>query len=220
MIKVKNLSFTYPKGSFSLNIPLLEIGTARHVALVGPSGSGKSTLLNLIAGVLRPRRGTVYIDGQKIHNLPEESRRAFRLEKIGMVFQSFALMPFLTVRENITLPLRLRRRAIDAVINDRCDHLLQTVGLTGLDRRHPNQLSQGEQQRVAICRALISDPRLVIADEPTGNLDHDNTESILKLMIDQIKASGASLIMSTHNRSLDSAFDEVLDINTLRGPSE
>jgi putative ABC transport system ATP-binding protein len=220
MISAENISFTYPKGSFSLKVPSLSIDSSRHVALVGPSGSGKSTLLNLLAGILEPKSGSVFIAGQQINTLPDSSRRMFRLQNIGMVFQSFALMPYLTARDNIVLPIHLSNCAIDNDIQTRCTKLLDAVGLKEMALRYPSQLSQGEQQRVAICRALISNPKVVFADEPTGNLDHDNSVSVMELMFEQVKQLGASLIMSTHDRSLFASFDEVLDIDQLQGGND
>jgi putative ABC transport system ATP-binding protein len=220
MISAENLFFTYPKGSFSLKVPSLSIDSSRHVALVGPSGSGKSTLLNLLAGIIAPKSGSIFIAGQQINRLPDSSRRMFRLQNIGMVFQSFALMPYLTARDNIVLPIHLSNGAIDNEIQTRCMQLLDAVGLKEMALRYPSQLSQGQQQRVAICRALISNPKVVLADEPTGNLDHDNSVSVMELMIEQVKQLGASLVMSTHDRSLFASFDEVLDIGQMQGGND
>ena len=217
MIRVSNLSFQYRTGAFALTIPSLMAEANKNIALVGPSGSGKSTLLNLLAGVFEPRSGHIVIDGQPITQLSDAGRRKFRLQNMGMVFQSFALMPYLTVRDNVLLPLRMSGRPADSNADRRCRQLLEAVRIEALASRYPHQLSQGEQQRVAICRALIIQPKVVFADEPTGNLDHDNATGVLELMLEQIKQSGASLIMSTHDQSLLHAFDQVLDMHQLQG---
>lgn len=216
MIRTKNLFFQYTQGTFSLEVPSLIIDSSRQIALVGPSGSGKSTLLNLLAGILDPHCGSIHIGEHQITGQTESWRRKFRLKNIGMVFQSFALIPYLTVRENVVLPLRLRNHPIDRDAVSRCRKLLDAVGLNNFEKRYTSQLSQGEQQRVAICRALISHPKVVLADEPTGNLDHNNATNILDIMLEQVKQSDATLIMSTHDRSLFSTFDEVIDICELR----
>lgn len=215
MIRLENISFSYPKGSFSLEFPSLQVEAGTHAALIGPSGSGKSTLLNLLSGILLPEKGTVHIYKEQINSKAEAARRAFRLQEIGMIFQSFALLQYLNVENNIMLPLILSGQTITKELKGRCRELLKSVGLEGMESRHPAQLSQGEQQRVAICRALINKPKIILADEPTGNLDHDNATSVLDLMLEQVRISGATLIMSTHDRSLFDKFDRVIDINEL-----
>lgn len=215
MIRLENISFSYPKGSFSLEFPSLQVEAGTHAALIGPSGSGKSTLLNLLSGILLPEEGTVHIHKEEINSKAEAARRAFRLQEIGMIFQSFALLQYLNVENNIMLPLILSGRTVTRESKGRCRELLKSVGLQGMESRHPAQLSQGEQQRVAICRALINKPKIILADEPTGNLDHDNATSVLVLMLEQVRISGATLIMSTHDRSLFDKFDRVIDINEL-----
>jgi len=217
MIRLKDIRFGYAPGSFSLDVPSFQVEPSRHVALIGPSGSGKSTLLNLLAGILEPHKGTVHVGGRKVNGQSDAARRAFRLQHVGMIFQSFALLPYLTVQDNVLVPLRLGGQTINQDAHTRTQTLLKAVGLSGLEARHPGQLSQGEQQRVAICRALINQPEVVLADEPTGNLDHDNATSVLDLMIEQVKQSGATLIMSTHDRALFSTFDEVIDITSFGG---
>jgi len=215
MIHLDNISFTYPKSSFSLAFSSLKVEAGTHVALIGPSGSGKSTLLNLLSGILLPAQGDIYIHKEKITGKTEAARRAFRLDKIGMIFQSFALLQYINVENNIMLPLLLDGQSITKALKERCRELLKSVGLEGMESRYPAQLSQGEQQRVAICRALINNPKVILADEPTGNLDHKNATSVLDLMLKQVRISGATLIMSTHDRSLFSKFDRVVDINEL-----
>ncbi len=217
MINIRDMTFRYGRSDFSLAVPSLTVPEGTHVALIGPSGSGKSTLINLMAGILVPDEGTVSVGGQPVSDLSESVRRAFRLSRIGMIFQSLALLPYLTVRDNVLLPVRLGGQAADDETVARYRELLAAVGLTGQGRRYPGQLSQGEQQRVAICRALINRPQVVLADEPTGNLDHDNAAGVLDLMLAQVRASGATLLMATHDRSLYDAFDKVVDITDLQG---
>ena len=216
MIQIKDLSFKYGEGDFCLRVPDLSIDTGSHVALIGPSGTGKSTLLNLLAGILQCQHGDIVVADKCFTGCSDAFRRTFRLNNIGLVFQSFALMSYLTVYDNVLLPLRLSGAAIDRSAESRCKELINAVGLEGYENRFPSQLSQGQQQRVAICRSLINQPKVVLADEPTGNLDHDNAETVLELMSNQVRQSGATLVMSTHDRSLFDSFDKVIDINTIQ----
>ncbi len=175
MITIQDLSFTYPRGDFRLSVPRLVIEPGEKVAVVGPSGTGKTTLLNLIAGISVPDAGTVRLGDHAISGLGDASRRALRAREIGFVFQDFALLDYLTARENILYPCRITAGArVDAETQARADRLADTCGLSGKLGRRPGSLSQGEQQRVALCRALVLQPKLVLADEATGNLDPEN----------------------------------------------
>ena len=220
MIALKAIQFSYPDGLFSLRVDKLDIPSGSRTALVGPSGSGKSTLMGIIAGILVPQTGTVEIDGESIQDKNDAWRRRFRLRSIGMVFQAFALLPYLKVRDNIRLAALADASSTHADIHERCDELLASVGLGGYGNRWPSQLSQGEQQRVAICRALITRPCLVIADEPTGNLDSQNARSAMQVMIQAVSCHHATLLMSTHNRSLLDSFDSAIDVESLYGRRE
>jgi len=211
-IRVENLRFAYPGRGFRLSPPPLDIAPGQRVAFVGPSGSGKTTLLRLIAGILTPDAGSVFLGDTEISALSDRERRRFRASRIGFVFQDFRLLDHLDVRENVRLPLRLsaQHRARDAIAT-RADELLDESGILTKARARPRTLSQGEKQRAAICRALVTRPGLILADEPTGNLDPDNKSKILGLLIDRARAADATLIVVTHDESLLPAFDRVID---------
>jgi putative ABC transport system ATP-binding protein len=192
---LKNVSFSVSKGEF--------------VAIVGPSGSGKSTLLNLLGALDTPSSGKVFLDGKDIFTMKEKELSVFRRRNIGFIFQAYNLVPELNVEENIILPLLLDYRKPDKqYINE----LLNILGLT--DRRHhlPNQLSGGQQQRVAIGRALATRPMLILADEPTGNLDSKNSLDVISLMKLSVERYHQTLLMITHNQSYASFADQVLSV--------
>jgi putative ABC transport system ATP-binding protein len=184
----------------------LSIAGGEIVILLGKSGSGKSTLLNILSGIDLPDTGTVGIAGTDITRLTETERTLFRRHRIGFVFQSFNLIPTLTVRENLKLPLELNRAG---QVEDRVDALLAEVGLAHRGSAFPDSLSGGEQQRVAIARALIHDPDLILADEPTGNLDYDTGRHIVDLLDAVVKQAGKTMIMVTHSRDVMGLADSV-----------
>ena len=180
----------------ALNDVSLEIDSGEFVALMGPSGCGKSTLLHIIGAMDRPTSGETWIEGAPIHDLPEEELTGIRRTQVGFVFQFFYLLPTLTVEENIALPLLLANgRHVDS---DRVHALIETVGLTQRRLATPNQLSGGEMQRAALARAVVHRPPLVVADEPTGNLDSDNGRVILELL-QKLSTEGTTVVMATHN---------------------
>ena len=184
----------------------------QFVVLLGHSGSGKSTLLNLISGIDRPSEGHVSVLGTRITALNERDRTLFRRDHIGFVFQFFNLIPTLTVLENVTLPQELAgrpRRALEPVTM----RLLERVGLADRRDAHPDKLSGGEQQRVAIARALAHDPLLVLADEPTGNLDDETGERVLALLLELTRDAGRTLLMATHNPDIAPRADRVLQLH-------
>jgi putative ABC transport system ATP-binding protein len=193
-----------------------EIRRGEYVALLGQSGSGKSTLLNLIAGLDTPQGGEVVIDGTALNRLGERERTLFRRRHLGFVYQFFNLLPTLTVEENILLPLDLNGASAAARGNAR--ELLREVGLADRSRSYPDQLSGGEQQRVALIRAVVHDPLLLLADEPTGNLDSETGTQILDLIDRVVRARGRSLLMVTHSREIADRADRVfvLDHGQLR----
>ena len=194
-----------------LNGVSLDISTGDFVVLLGVSGSGKSTLLNLISGLDQPTSGSVRIDGTEITALNEYQRTIFRRNRIGIVFQFFNLIPTLTVLENITLPLELRGDARKrAAAQARA--LLDRVGLAHRANDFPDKLSGGEQQRIAIARALIHQPALVLADEPTGNLDEDTGGRVLSLLLELTRQAGRTLLMATHNPDIVPLADRVYRI--------
>jgi putative ABC transport system ATP-binding protein len=181
------------------------------VALLGPSGSGKSTLLNVIAGLDRPDSGSVHLAGESVTGLDERRRTLLRRRDVGFVFQFFNLVPTLTVAENVELPLELtgtgRREASRAASS-----LLQRVGIAGREHSFPDELSGGEQQRVAIARALAHSPRIVLADEPTGNLDHVTGEKVLTLLTELVAERGAAMLIATHSREVVERAHRVLTL--------
>ena len=183
---LKNITFTLEPGGF--------------LAIVGPSGSGKSTLLGLLAGLDRPRSGRVVLDGRDLGALSEDDRARLRAEKVGFVFQSFHLIPTLTARENIQVPLELRGE--EATARARADELLDRVGLGGRGHHYPAQLSGGEQQRVALARAFSHRPRILFADEPTGNLDASTGATVIDLMTELNRELGTTLVLVTHDPDL------------------
>ena len=186
----------------------LALARGEFVALAGESGVGKSTLLNCIAGLDAPDAGEVLLDGIAIASLPEPERARVRRERLGFVFQAFHVLPHLSVADNVALPLMLQGRVDPA----RVQQLLADLGLGDLARRMPAQLSGGMQQRVAIARALSLKPRLILADEPTGNLDPDTATRILDVLTEQVRREGASCLLVTHSRSAAARADRVLQL--------
>ena len=217
MIQARNITFRYPASSFRLAIDELAVAPAEKLAIVGPSGSGKTTLLNLMAGILVPDHGEISIAGTPVSSQNDRDRRNFRAANIGLVFQQFELLEYLTVAENIRLPFQINPTAQDPQHNnefDSANELLDSVGLISFANRYPAQLSRGEQQRVAICRALITQPQLILADEPTGNLDPANKRNIMELLFRETESRNQTLIVVTHDQSLLGDFDRVIDFET------
>jgi putative ABC transport system ATP-binding protein len=212
MIRVTDLVFRYPGTPFRLDVPQWEVAAGEQVAIVGPSGSGKTTLLHLLAGILTPQQGRIELDGQDLCPLSDAGRRNFRATQVGLVFQRFELIDYLTVAGNILLPYSINLTLrLDATVRQRLVTLAQRTGIEHLLRRPVQRLSQGEQQRVAICRALINQPRWILADEPTGNLDPENKRTIVELLQQQALESGATLIMVTHDVSSVAQFPRQVD---------
>lgn len=217
MIQISDLSFRYPSSTFRLAIPQWKVESQAQVAIVGPSGSGKTTLLHLLAGILRTDRGEIKFEDQAIGELSEGQLRNFRASQIGLVFQRFELVEYLNVRRNILLPFSINRTlSTDSEMINRLNELADRTGIAALLDRPIQKLSQGEQQRVAICRALITQPKIVLADEPTGNLDPENKQVIVDLLKQQAAATGSILIMVTHDVSLVSQFETTVDFQQWR----
>jgi putative ABC transport system ATP-binding protein len=203
MLRCASLTKSYPSGDRELTVLkdiTFTVEPGGFVAIVGPSGSGKTTLLGLLAGLDRPTAGTVHLDGQELGRLDEDQRARLRGEKIGFVFQSFQLIPTLTARENIQVPLELRGEEGRA----RADELLTRVTLSDRAHHYPAQLSGGEQQRVALARAFSTRPRVLFADEPTGNLDARTGATIIDLMTELNRDLGTTLVLVTHDLDLAS----------------
>jgi putative ABC transport system ATP-binding protein len=187
------------------------VGKGERVAVLGPSGSGKSTLLNLVSGIDLPDEGTVTVAGVELTSLSERDRTLFRREHLGFVFQFFNLIPTLTVLENLLLPLELLGRAGDTG-TERARSLLDAVDLGGRASSYPDRLSGGEQQRVAVARAIVHRPSLVLADEPTGNLDEDTGARVVALLDDLVARDGITLVAVTHARELAARMDRILRV--------
>ncbi|HEV8124475.1 MAG TPA: ABC transporter ATP-binding protein [Gemmatimonadales bacterium] len=201
MLTSESLTQVYLSGGRELTVlreVTFSIPAGEFLAIVGPSGSGKSTLLGLLAGLDRPRSGRVILDGQDLSTLSEDGRARLRGEKVGFVFQSFHLIPTLTARENVQVPLELRGEEARA----RADELLDRVGLAARAHHYPAQLSGGEQQRVALARAFSNRPRILFADEPTGNLDAATGQSVIELMDQLNRELGTTLVLVTHDSDL------------------
>lgn len=212
ILKVENLTKSYGKGEAKVdalkNINL-SINKGEFVAIVGPSGSGKSTLLHLLGGVDKPTSGKVYINDVDIYNLKEKDLSIFRRRNVGLIYQFYNLIPVLSVKENILLPAELDNRKID---KDYLDDLLKTLGLKERANHLPNELSGGQQQRTSIGRALINRPSIVLADEPTGNLDSKNSKEVLELLKLSVRKYNQTLIMITHDPSIALQADRVITI--------
>lgn len=212
-IEISDLTFSYEAQGFELNIPQLSIAEGKHVAIVGPSGCGKTTLAYLISGIHVPSGGNVDIGRDSITRMTDGQRRDFRISNIGFIFQEFELLEYLRVEENIILPYLLNASLeLDKAVYERARSLAESVGLGDKLHRYPGELSQGEKQRLAICRALITDPCIIMADEPTGNLDDGNTDAIMDLILNQARRRNATFVMITHERHLLDRFDDVVDL--------
>jgi len=212
ILKVENLTKIYGKGTtevVALDNVSFSVEKGEFVAIVGASGSGKSTLLHLIGGVDRPTSGKVYIDGKDIYSLNDDKLAIFRRRQVGLVYQFYNLIPILNVEENITLPLDLDNRKVNE------EHLKELLELLGLENRKthlPNQLSGGQQQRTSIGRALITNPTIVLADEPTGNLDSKSSDEIVALLKKSNKDYKQTIIMITHNMEIAKCADRIIKI--------
>lgn len=212
ILKVENLVKTYGKGENQINAVdniSFTINKGEFVAIVGASGSGKSTLLHLIGGVDRPTSGKVYIDGKDIYSLNNDNLAIFRRRQIGLIYQFYNLIPILNVEENITLPCDLDGTAVD---KQRLQDLLKTLGLENRKTHLPNQLSGGQQQRVSIGRAMINNPSIMLADEPTGNLDSKASEEIISLLKLSNKKFNQTLIIITHDLEIAKEAERVITI--------
>ncbi|MCI5514206.1 MAG: ABC transporter ATP-binding protein [Oscillospiraceae bacterium] len=212
ILEVQNLSKTYGKGDTmvkALDNVSLSVQKGEFVAIVGPSGSGKSTLLHILGGVDTPTSGKVIINGTDISQLDETALAIFRRRQIGLIYQFYNLIPILTVEENMTLPLLLDGRKPD---KKQVEYLLHTLGLEKRMNHLPNQLSGGQQQRVSIGRALINNPALMLADEPTGNLDSENTKEIIALLRRFNRDFNQTVVIITHDENIAVSADRVIQI--------
>lgn len=214
--KVREAGFSYGDEGFRLFVPKFDLSSGERVALIGPSGSGKTTFLHLLAGILVPREGLVQVGEKELSRLDDFTRRAFRISKLGLVFQDFRLIEYLNARENMLLPYRLgaELRLKESVL-DRMRILAERLRVSGLLDSPVKRLSQGERQRVAIGRALLVRPGMILADEPTGNLDPSGKQRIMDLLFDQALELEATLIVVTHDHALLDRFDRVVDFDRI-----
>ncbi len=220
MISISHLTMRLSAGGRLVTILddiTLDIPEKQRVAIVGPSGSGKSTLLGLIAGLDRPTAGSIRLDGQEITTMPESTMARFRREKIGYIFQSFHLIPTLTALENVSVPLELNG---DAQAKKRAAELLEAVGLGERQSHYPVQLSGGEQQRVAVARAFACRPPILLADEPTGNLDSTTGQQVIDLLLGLHRDHGTTLVFVTHDPMLASYMERIVSLRDGRVESD
>lgn len=217
MIDIRALDFHYPRGDFRLRVPELTVSSGEKVAVIGPSGSGKTTLLNLIAGIFCPDSGTVKVGEAGVSSLSDAARRDFRITTIGFIFQDFELLDYLNVLDNILHPYRITGALkLNEKVRRRAKELAARMGIADKLQRFADDLSQGEKQRTAICRALLSWPKLVLADEATGNLDPENKTRILDLLFETVEEHGATLLAVTHDHELLPRFDRTVDFQDFR----
>lgn len=213
ILKVKNLTKTYGSGEnlvHAVDDVSFSVEKGEFVAIVGASGSGKSTLLHLIGGVDRPTSGKIFVDGNDISKMNDDKLAVFRRRQVGIVYQFYNLIPILTVEENITLPCDLDGRGVD---RERLEMILDSFGLRARRKHLPNQLSGGQQQRTSIARALINNPSLVLADEPTGNLDSKSSEEVMSMLKMCNQSYGQTVIMITHNLDIAKQADRIITIS-------
>lgn len=213
ILKVENLTKTYGSGENLVNAVddvSFSVEKGEFVAIVGASGSGKSTLLHLIGGVDRPTSGKIFVDGNDISKMNDDKLAVFRRRQVGIVYQFYNLIPILTVEENITLPCDLDGRGVD---RERLGMILDSFGLRARRKHLPNQLSGGQQQRTSIARALINNPSLVLADEPTGNLDSKSSEEVMSMLKMCNQSYGQTVIMITHNLDIAKQADRIITIS-------
>lgn len=217
-LEVADLRYAWPRQQVLLSIDSLQITEGSKILIQGHSGSGKTTFLSLVTGVLTPSSGSIYVLGHNLNLLAPAQRDALRAEAMGVIFQMFNLLPFLTVLDNVLLPLRLsqkRRQSITqgSTSTQEAYRLLEALGLSKTIATRPtHQLSIGQQQRVAAARALIGNPPLIIADEPTSALDEENQNEFLTLLIQQVTQTGATLIMVSHDSRIAERFDQVITL--------
>ncbi len=212
MIKINDLQFHYQQGDFRLNIPHLSVKKGAKVAIVGASGSGKTTLLHLIAGIKVPNQGSIQIHSVNLEKLNDRDRRKFRITNIGFIFQDFELIDYLNVFDNILHCYRLNPALkLTKEVKENAEHIAEKMGIADKLKRSIDHLSQGEKQRVAICRALLTKPKLLLADEATGNLDPANKQKIMQILFSYLEEQKATLIAVTHDYELLKLFNKVID---------
>ncbi len=217
MIRLENIKFQYPQSDFKLEVKNQSFAKASKSALIGPSGFGKTTMLNMIAGIILPEEGEVSVEGATINKLSDSARRNYRISNIGFVFQDFRLVPYLTVLDNILLPFKINNSLKpDTGSLKKARELAEELKIEKLINKFPALLSHGERQRAAIARALINDPKIILADEPTGNLDPENKQRIKNILFAAIDRFKTTLITVTHDHEMLSGYDQIIDFKELR----
>ncbi len=214
VVKINNLNFRYDVGDFQISIDDFKVQANEKLAIVGPSGIGKTTLLNLLAGILTPGKGSIVVADYNIAELGHEDRQDYRALKMGLVFQEFELLEYLSVLDNVLLPFRVSPvLKLNNEVIDNAKKLCSEIGLGDKLNRYPGHLSQGERQRVAVCRALVTNPILLLCDEPTGNLDRVNRDHVIDMLFRYSETKAAPLIIVTHDQDLVGRFDMSFDMN-------
>jgi len=216
MIRFRDVRFSYDD-SFAMCVDEFSVEAGGQVAIYGPSGSGKTTLLNLVAGILVPDSGNVQVGPHAVSSLSDARRRYFRANHVGHVFQRFELIEYLSVLDNILHTYRISELVLTDDVRARAESLAERLDISKHLKKYPGALSQGELQRVAICRALLAKPSVILADEPTANLDAKNKTLILDLLLDESREQGAALLMVTHDHSLLDRFETTVDFSLLTG---
>lgn len=213
ILQIRDLHFQYPASDFKIEIDDIKITQGSKIAISGKSGSGKTTLIHLISGILRPQSGEILFYDKLITDMNDKEIRKHRISNIGFIFQEFELLEYLNVMDNLILPYKINKSLVlDAEIKDKAKEIANRIGIGNKLDQHPKQLSGGERQRLAIARALITSPPLIIADEPTGNLDEKTSNIVMDEITDQVSYTNSTLIMISHNNELISSFDEIIDI--------
>ena len=213
MIDLQDVEFHYDRGNFRIRVPRFEVERGEVAAVIGPSGSGKTTLLHLVAGIVVPQSGHVRVDGQDVGGMGDAERRAFRIARMGLVFQEFELLEYLSVLDNALLPYRITPALqLDRQVVERARAIAGDVGIGDKLGRPVRRLSHGEKQRVAICRALVPDPAILLADEPTGNLDPTTKERVIDRLLAHARKHDTTVLTVTHDHGLLDRFDRVVDV--------
>lgn len=213
ILQIRDLHFQYPASDFKIEISDIKITQGSKIAISGKSGSGKTTLIHLISGILKPQSGEILFYDKSITDMNDKEIRKHRISNIGFIFQEFELLEYLNVMDNLILPYKINKSlVVDSEIKDKAKEIANRIGIGNKLDQHPKQLSGGERQRLAIARALITSPSLIIADEPTGNLDEKTSNIVMDEITDQVSYTNSTLIMISHNNELISSFDEIIDI--------
>ena len=213
ILQIRDLHFQYPASDFKIEISNIKITQGSKIAISGKSGSGKTTLIHLISGILKPQSGEILFFDKSITDMNDKEIRKHRISNIGFIFQEFELLDYLNVMDNLIIPYKINKSlSLDEEIKNKAKEIANRIGIGNKLDQHPKQLSGGERQRLAIARALITSPPLIIADEPTGKLDDKTSNIVMDEITDQVSYTNSTLIMISHNNELISSFDEIIDI--------